>query len=103
MEDVGGIGYSNQYCIPAWNQKNYEDVCISMKIVLIIQHPRQASKNAVSETSMIHDELKAKWSKPIDKLPVYIDFPRLAGKIKIEVLQEIPPYPKVRTMHHLSH
>jgi len=31
------------------------------------------------------DELREKWNRPIDKLPVYIDLPRLANKIFVEV------------------
>eukprot|EP01119_Soliformovum_irregulare_P017793 TRINITY_DN533_c1_g1_i2.p1 TRINITY_DN533_c1_g1~~TRINITY_DN533_c1_g1_i2.p1 ORF type:complete len:1130 (-),score=412.15 TRINITY_DN533_c1_g1_i2:54-3443(-) len=34
----------------------------------------------------ILDELRLKWGKPIEKLPVYIDLPRLATKITVTIL-----------------
>lgn len=35
------------------------------------------------------DELREKWQRPIDKLPVYIDLPRLANKIFVEVNSQL--------------
>lgn len=36
-------------------------------------------------TESLLAELIGKWSKPIDQLPVYIDLPRLANKIVVEI------------------
>lgn len=46
---------------------------------------RSSSKLQGMSVPSLIEELKEKWSKPIDKLPVYIDFPRLAMKVEVIV------------------